>query len=106
MRWLFLLLVVLNVFYYVWHQQEAPLKAKYVIPLTLYKGAQQDIRLLSESRAGARRPDGKSGLVGALSQGCMYLGGVSQESQLGPVESRLLALGVQVQPACFDGADK
>ena len=28
MRWLFLLLVVLNVFYYVWHQQEAPLRAK------------------------------------------------------------------------------
>lgn len=49
MRWLFLLLLVLNAFYYIWHQQEAPLRAKDVTPLSLYKGSQQDIRLLSES---------------------------------------------------------
>lgn len=49
MRWLFLLLLVLNAFYYVWHQQEAPLRAKDVTPLSLYRGSQQDIRLLSES---------------------------------------------------------
>lgn len=49
MRWLFLLLLVLNAFYYVWHQQEAPLRAKDVTPLSLYRGPQQDIRLLSES---------------------------------------------------------
>lgn len=48
MRWLFLLLLVLNVFYYIWHQQEAPLRAKDVTPLSLYRG-QQDIRLLSET---------------------------------------------------------
>ena len=47
MRWLFLLLLVLNAFYYVWHQQEAPLRAKDVTPLSLYRGPQQDIRLLS-----------------------------------------------------------
>jgi hypothetical protein len=49
MRWLFLLLLVLNVFYYIWHQQEAPLRAKDVTPLSLYRGSQQDIRLLSET---------------------------------------------------------
>lgn len=49
MRWLFLLLLVLNVFYYVWHQQEAPLKVKEVAPLSLYKGNQQEIRLLRET---------------------------------------------------------
>ena len=38
MRWLFLLLLVLNVFYYIWHQQEAPLRAKDVTPLSLYRG--------------------------------------------------------------------
>lgn len=36
MRWLFLLLLVLNVFYYVWHQQEVSLCAKDVTPLSLY----------------------------------------------------------------------
>lgn len=62
MRWLFLLLLVLNVFYYVWHQQEAPLRAKEVTPLTLYKGAQQDIRLLSESSGALSRRD-KGGVL-------------------------------------------
>lgn len=43
MRWLFLLLLVLNVFYYIWHQQEAPLRAKDVTPLALYRGSQQEM---------------------------------------------------------------
>ena len=52
MRWLFLLLVVLNIFYFIWHQQEAPLKAKEVVSLSLYKGNKQEIQLLSETRTG------------------------------------------------------
>ena len=52
MRWLFLLLVVLNIFYFIWHQQEAPLKAKEVVSLSLYKGSKQEIQLLSEMRTG------------------------------------------------------
>ncbi|MFJ2335190.1 hypothetical protein [Pseudomonas helleri] len=52
MRWLFLLLVVLNIFYFIWHQQEAPLKAKEVVSLSLYKGSKQEIQLLSETRTG------------------------------------------------------
>ncbi len=61
MRWLFLLLLVLNVFYYVWHQQEAPLRAKDVTPLSLYRGSQQDIRLLSETTGNAREGQGGVG---------------------------------------------
>lgn len=38
MRWLFLLFLVLNLFYYVWHQQQAPLRPKEVESLALYKG--------------------------------------------------------------------
>ena len=52
MRWLLLLLVVLNIFYFIWHQQEAPLKAKEVVSLSLYKGSKQEIQLLSETRTG------------------------------------------------------
>jgi len=63
MRWLFLLLVVLNVFYYVWHQQEAPLRVKEVAPLALYKGSQQEIRCPA---SGWSAP----GCRGAMAQGC------------------------------------
>lgn len=82
MRWLFLLLLVLNVFYYVWHQQEAPLKAKEVASLSLYKGSQQDIQLLSEAQEA--RSD----------KGCLYLGGLATPEVLEALRQRLTALDV------------
>ena len=51
MRWILLLLLLLNAFYYVWHQQQAPLRAKEVAPAGAYKAARKDIRLLSEADA-------------------------------------------------------
>jgi len=87
MRWLFLLLLVLNVFYYVWSQQDAPLRAKEVAPLALYKSGRQDIRLLSES------PGGQAGATPRPQ--CLYVGGYPAREQLGPVERRLSELGAQ-----------
>ncbi|PIK78131.1 hypothetical protein [Pseudomonas sp. 382] len=89
MRWLFLLLLVLNVFYYVWHQQEAPLKAKDVAPLSLYKGNQQEIRLLKETgvSAPARRRDE-----------CLVVGGLMARDQLDALRQRLLSLDINAVP--------
>ncbi|RON10925.1 hypothetical protein BK659_01445 [Pseudomonas brassicacearum] len=95
MRWLFLLLLVLNVFYYVWHQQEAPLRAKDVTPLSLYKGSQQDIRLLSETPdAAAVRDKGKSAQA---DNSCLYLGGFARQETAKALEQRLTALDIKVQ---------
>lgn len=82
MRWLFLLFLVLNVFYYIWHQQEAPLRAKEVESLSLYKGSQQDIRLLSESEQ--LKPEKQ----------CMYLGGLETPEVLEVLRQRLTALDI------------
>lgn len=93
MRWLFLLLLVLNGFYYIWHQQEAPLRAKDVTPLSLYKGSQQDIRLLSEASDASREkvkvalPDGS----------CLYLGGYARQDAAQAVERRLTGMEVKFQ---------
>ncbi|MFJ3449331.1 hypothetical protein ACIPM0_14085 [Pseudomonas sichuanensis] len=89
MRWLFLLLLVLNVFYYVWHQQEAPLRVKEVAPLSLYKGSQQEIRLLRETGVAtpARRRDE-----------CLVVGGVAGREQLDALRQRLLSLDIASQP--------
>lgn len=89
MRWLFLLLLVLNVFYYVWHQQEAPLRVKEVAPLSLYKGSQQEIRLLRETGIAtpARRRDE-----------CLVVGGVPAREQLDALRQRLLSLDIASQP--------
>jgi len=93
MRWLFLLLLVLNVFYYVWHQQEAPLRAKDVTPLNLYRGSQQDIRLLSEAGDGSRaKPSGS-----ALDDQCLYVGGLSRQEAIQGLLRRLNDLGVKAQ---------
>jgi hypothetical protein len=95
MRWLFLLLLVLNGFYYVWHQQEAPLKAKEVPPLSLYKGAQQDIHLLSESGRETSRKE-RSKVAAEDPQECLYLG-VSSQEQLGVLSQRLAGMNVMVR---------
>ncbi|MBO0495872.1 hypothetical protein [Pseudomonas sp. Marseille-Q1929] len=95
MRWLFLLLLVLNAFYYVWHQQEAPLRAKDVTPLSLYRGSQQDIRLLSESSdAIARRERAKAS---EPQNTCLYIGGFVDQRQAQSVEQRLISLDIKAK---------
>lgn len=94
MRWLFLLLVVLNVFYYVWHQQEAPLRAKDVTPLSMYRGSQQDIRLLSEAGGDSREVPGAR----RAGQDCLFLGGLSREEGASGLQQRLVAMNVKAQP--------
>lgn len=95
MRWLFLLLLVLNAFYYVWHQQEAPLRAKEVPALSRYKGAQQDIHLLSESGREAQHKERGKAAAGDV-QDCLYLG-VSSEEQLSVLSQRLVGMSIVVR---------
>ncbi|WLH00692.1 hypothetical protein PSH84_25645 [Pseudomonas beijingensis] len=92
MRWLFLLLLVLNVFYYIWHQQEAPLRAKDVTPLSLYRGSQQDIHLLSETADALVRRD--SARPGETPKTCVYLGGFARPELARQLEQRLAASSV------------
>ncbi|MBK5527260.1 hypothetical protein JFT86_09895 [Pseudomonas sp. TH06] len=93
MRWLFLLLVVLNVFYYVWHQQEAPLRAKDVTPLSLYKGSQQDIRLLSETVDASR---GRSEQQRSEER-CLYIGGFARQELVVALSRRLEEMDIKAQ---------
>ncbi|MBA1428871.1 MULTISPECIES: hypothetical protein [Pseudomonas fluorescens group] len=95
MRWLFLLLLILNVFYYIWHQQEAPLRAKDVTPLSLYRGSQQDIRLLSESSEAVARKDRVK--TSDAQNTCLYIGGFTDQRQAQSVEQRLTSLDIKVK---------
>jgi len=101
MRWLFLLLLVLNVFYYTWHQQEAPLRAKDVTPLSLYRGGQQDIRLLSEAPDAAR----DKGKAVQSDAGCLYLGGFARQDVAQGLERRLTGMEVKFQSLPKAGSD-
>lgn len=103
MRWLFLLLLILNAFYYVWHQQEAPLRAKDVTPLSLYRGSQQDIRLLSESSDGVARRDRAK--VSEVQNTCLYIGGFADERQAQSVGQRLTSLDIKVKVQLLNTSD-
>ena len=103
MRWLFLLLLVLNAFYYVWHQQEAPLRAKDVTPLSLYRGPQQDIRLLSESSEATQRRDrAKAPDDQSL---CLYIGGFNDRRQVLSLEQRLISLDIKARIQLLSAPD-
>jgi hypothetical protein len=82
----------------VWHQQEAPLKAKDVAPLSLYKGNQQEIRLLKET--GASTPPRRR-------EECLVVGGLAAREQLDPLRQRLLSLDIDAVPVSgqLPGAD-
>lgn len=95
MRWLFLLFLVLNLFYYVWHQQQTPLRAKEVAPLSLHQEVRQDIRLLSESGGAQSRREHPAEAASVSSEVCMFLGGFEQEDAARVVEQRLITLDIQ-----------
>jgi cell division septation protein DedD len=101
MRWSFLLLLVLNLFYYVWHQQQAPLRAKEVLPVSLYRGSQQDIQLVSE----AERPQVRGESAAAEeNSACLFLGGLEEESVARAVEQRLLGTDIAASVEVLDAA--
>ncbi|NMZ95454.1 hypothetical protein HBR95_28350 [Pseudomonas panacis] len=103
MRWLFLLLFILNAFYYIWHQQEAPLRAKDVTPLSLYRNTQQDIRLLSESSDAVVRKDRAK--ASDAQNTCLYIGGFADQRQAQFLEQRLTSLDIKVKVQLLSAPD-
>jgi len=90
MRWLFLLLVVLNIVFFTWHQQEAPVQGKVILPLSVSSGVQQGIRLLSEAQSASSPVKGVE---------CFSLLGVSSEEQVQSILRRLTEMAVEAVPA-------
>lgn len=106
MRWILLLLLLLNAFYYVWHQQQAPLRAKEVAPADAYQAARKDIRLLSEADAPRSRGDSSVSADMAASEAavCLFLGSFEDEARARVVEQRLLSLDIQADVRSVDAA--
>lgn len=106
MRWILLLLLLLNAFYYVWHQQQGPLRAKEVAPAGAYQSARKDIRLLSEADAPRVRAESSApaDAVAPEAAVCLYLGSFEEESKARVVEQRLLSLDIQAEVRSVDAA--
>ena len=92
MRWLFFLLVLLNVFFWVQHQYQSPVRIQEVVPLDAYDRPKPNITLLSESSPSSRKDAGQPAPSGG---GCLFLGGFDEESPALSLEQRLLSLDIQ-----------
>lgn len=103
MRWIFMLLVVLNAFYYVWHQQQVPMQAKEVAPLSLYQDSRRDIQLLSESKPQQRRVSAPTDEPPEQAV-CLFLGTFDEQAQAEQVEQRLLSLDIRSQMQVVESA--
>ncbi|UQY32774.1 SPOR domain-containing protein [Pseudomonas fulva] len=103
MRWIFMLLVVLNAFYYVWHQQQVPMQAKEVAPLSLYQDSRRDIQLLSESEPRERRTPAVREEAPEQAV-CLFLGRFDDPAQAEQVEQRLLSLDIRSQSQVVESA--
>lgn len=104
MRWFFLFLLALNVFYYVWHQQQAPLRPKEIAPLSLFHSEQKNIRLLSESAEAPQRRQAEEKVATAPASACVYLGSFPVEDRARQLVQRLLSLDVQASVQTVDAA--
>lgn len=92
MRWTFMLLVVLNLFYYVWHLQSVTALPKQAESPVLARALKQNIQLLSESE------DALAPVVAPLpAKGqdvCLFLGGNARRDLVEQLRQRALSLGV------------
>ncbi|MEO9335788.1 SPOR domain-containing protein [Ectopseudomonas guguanensis] len=106
MRWILLLLLLLNAFYYVWHQQQAPLRAKEVAPANAYQAARKDIRLLSEADTPRSRSESSAAADAVAPEAavCLFLGSFDEETRARVVEQRLLSLDIQAEVRSIDAA--
>lgn len=102
MRWVLLLLILLNAFYYVWHQQQAPLRAKEIQPAESYQVGRKDIQLLSEAGDVSSRSSVDIGMGAGMV--CLYLGGFEREPEALEMEQRLLSLDIKAQVRAMDAA--
>jgi hypothetical protein len=103
MRWLFLLLVLLNIFFWAQHLYHSPVRIKEVAPLDAYSRPQSNITLLSESSRTRRAAEGaRSGSID--NSGCLFLGGFDDELSAQSLEQRLLSLDIQSEVQQLDVA--
>lgn len=88
MRWLFLLLLVLNGCYLVWNLQDAPVRAKQVSSDARGRAEDSGLQLLSEA---------SNRSASAKSLECQFIGGLKDRAQLEPMERALETAQVRLQ---------
>lgn len=90
MRWLLLLLLVLNLMLYLHHVTRSSVISAPEVARLPAASENQSLKLLKESEPPARRMTTRSS-----SNSCLYLGGFDEESGALSIEQRLLSLDIE-----------
>ncbi|MCP9340839.1 SPOR domain-containing protein [Stutzerimonas xanthomarina] len=99
MRWLLILLVVLNLLFYLYNVNQRPFSVENEVAVPHAPSLESDIQLLSETKPLAlRNPSNDEG------SGCLFLGGFDQESIVLAIEQRLLSLDIDSSVKSMDEA--
>lgn len=91
MRWVFLLLLLLNSLYYGWSYLNASARAGNVLVLERHPETHESIRLVGD-RSAYKENDPVALPAGDV---CMYVGGMAREEAVKQLEQRLLSLDIQ-----------
>lgn len=95
MRWTFLLLAALNIFYFVWTHQRPPLLVVDAVHFSVSDGAAKVIRLVSEqAELATEQANNSSG-----KEICLFLGGFESEEQASTLRQRLISLDISAKQA-------
>lgn len=104
MRWVFLFLIFLNAFYFIWFQQQTPLKVKDVLPLELHNQTAPSIKLVSEEEPSFLEQS--ENVVEVVSSSpekpvkesvCEFFGGAIGPEQAANLQQRLLGLDIPAE---------
>lgn len=97
MRWIFLLLVALNIFYFVWTQQQPLSIGDGAASFVLADGPKRNLSLVSEQQATSPARSAADTGEGM----CLHLGGFEQEERATALAQRLLSLDIQAQQSAI-----
>jgi len=99
MRWLLMLLIVLNLSFYLYHLNHQALPIEQAAGVSDGSGPSSGIKLLSETaRLAPRAPSADT------DRSCLFLGGFDEESVALAIEQRLLSLDIESQVKNVDEA--
>lgn len=99
MRWLFLLLVVLNLLYFVYEKQREPWRTQATMTAGPVLQSASGLRLLSESVDSLPRNEEVDSTQAEV---CLFLGGFDDETTAAALQQRLLSLDI---PAAVQSVD-
>lgn len=97
MRWLLILLVVLNFLFYLYNINQQATNVQGDVAASRAPSAETDIKLLSETKSLPPRSPARD-----VAAGCLYVGGFDQESMALAIEQRLLSIDIDSSVTSID----